>query len=561
LFFFFARFGFGGGAGAGGPPAAVWACLPTQVYQATWWLQDDIFAGTFAGFLFFFIACLHSAGGCSLLYGLIAGMALAYMQYAKETACLLVLPTTAALLVATLRDRRALWKGAAVLLGFLGLHALAGLLFWHQDGSFWSYWAATAAVVQGKATLDRPAYEVLGRCWQRLGHKWLLGYAVLAFPILGAAVFLSRRTPHRLLLALLLGVQLFVWYGATSMTPGDDRYTEQVSVPYVVITVLGLALLVDRASAGRRTRLGLMLAASCGLVIATAAALHRDYQQYRWGRTQSLRTGFDVCRAMAPPNEPMYTFEPGGGKVSYTRRTLYQFAGFEAPAGGFRDWRPGELPTSGWAILSHLDWPLGGDNLPIPANWLLEYEGGTPAGGIPRAWWTHVYRIMPPALAEGKLERVFQWPTDPHIRIVGKGVVYLPGTASEQQERSPVVQVSASSSLVRFQDTTTAAAPLKYGIWVPPGQRELRYNVRVRTVGVARFELGFLCQPVSGDGQSQQLAKLYFWPVTVERGSAELHSTVAVCATGEYVAPLLRIPDAGGPSFEILDAEIQAMRL
>src|SRR5512139_1245989 len=36
------------GPAAGLAAAAVWAVLPTQVYQATLWLQDDVFTGTLA---------------------------------------------------------------------------------------------------------------------------------------------------------------------------------------------------------------------------------------------------------------------------------------------------------------------------------------------------------------------------------------------------------------------------------------------------------------------------------------------------------------------------------
>jgi hypothetical protein len=545
------------GTAAGLAAAAVWACLPAQVYQATLWLQDDVFSGTFAAFLFFFIAALDSRGRRRLLYGLAAGMALAYLQYAKETACLLVVPTAVVLLVAALRDRRALWTGGAVLLGFAGLHALAGLLFWHLNGSFWWYWAEAVAAVQSKASLSVPVPEMLKLFWQRFCQKWLLGYAVVVFPLFAGAAFLSRRAPHRLLLALLLGVQLFVWYGATCLTTGQDRYAQQLSAPYVAISVLGVVLMANRLATGRRRRLFLTSLAACGLVAATAAALRRDRQQFQWGRMQSLRLGFDFYRAMAAPHEPIYTFETPARAASFTRRACYQFAGFESPAGGFRDWHPGETPDSGWAVLSFLESRLGGENLSIPANWLLEYEGGMRPERTRPGLWTRVYHIVPPALAEGKPATLFRWPSDKRIWAVGDGASYTSAQARDL-DSALVVQVSNSLSSIRFQDTTVVGAPLKYGTWVPPGQRELRFSAHVRATGVARFQLGFLRRPVSCDGHPQPPSRLYFMPITVAHSSGELNSTVAACPTGEYVVPILRVWDTTG---EVLDAQLQVMGL
>jgi hypothetical protein len=541
---------------AGVAAAAVWAFLPVQVYQATVWLQDDVFSGTLAGCICFLVLALRSPGRVRLVYAVLSGVALAYLQYAKETALLLLLPTVVALLLAGLRDRRAILTGAGVATGYVGLHLCAGLLFHQLNHGFFWYWGETLAFIHEKAAVERAPSAVLGLLWQRFFEKWLLGYAMVAFPILAGTVFLNRNGPYRILLALLLGVQLFVLYGATRMTTWQDRYTQQVSVPYVVISVLGVALLTDAVVQRKlhwlkfqRTIKAVLFA---GLVIATAAALKPERQQFRYERSLSLKNGFAYWQAMSAAHEPVYTFERRKARASYTRRTLYQFAGFRAPPGSFRDWHEDETPSSGWAILSYLESRYGVDSVSIPSNWLLEYESGLPS------LWTRVYRIVPPALTAGKVEALFSWPADDRARLVAH-----PASAASVDREQPgggpfLVRKPTQNSPIwlRLLDTTQENAPLSGGIWIPPGVREVYLIVHIRTADVLHLEPGLMRVPVSTEGEPQPKQTLYFRPVAVAGPEGYVRLSTAACQTGEYLTPVLRAREPETFAFEVLDARL-----
>src|SRR5207249_1389941 len=86
--------------------AAVYAFLPVDVYFGTIWLQDTLFAGVLTFALLMLIRAADSHTRSRYVHAVFAGLALAYLQYLKETALLLIPVVLIWLIVARPAERK-----------------------------------------------------------------------------------------------------------------------------------------------------------------------------------------------------------------------------------------------------------------------------------------------------------------------------------------------------------------------------------------------------------------------------------------------------------------------
>ena len=112
------------GPAAGLLAAWLWACLPVDVYTATLWLPDNIFATVFAAFLLFLYASERRERARWLL-AFAAGLALGYLEYVKEIAWIFFVPLVLWSACTWWKTRRFDWRIVHVGLGFLVVQVLA----------------------------------------------------------------------------------------------------------------------------------------------------------------------------------------------------------------------------------------------------------------------------------------------------------------------------------------------------------------------------------------------------------------------------------------------------
>ena len=374
------------GRAAGVMGAAVWAALPADAYFATVWLQDCQYMSLLALFMLCMVKaserCRH-AGWVALA----GGLALGYMQYVKESAFLLLFPCFLWALYNTIKSKRIHRHGAILLIGFLIVQAAFGLLFLHLKGDYFAFWRAHYAkfvYVRSSSGFEPLAYwDSVAVIWSRVFEQWILGYAVLLLPVTILATFFNPKGKQRLFIALICASQLLILREAVKWTPGQQRYMLQLSVPFVLITILGLSFVLT-ALPTRFVRL-LNPAVLVGLFIATAAALDPVDQMYGRERAACLRQAFDYLKDNAGEHETIYI----PFKATYLHRALYQLSGFEPFKSGFADLKHAREARAGWVVLSRMARCKNPREFNIADNWLE----------VHRAWnrrdWVRVFKILP----------------------------------------------------------------------------------------------------------------------------------------------------------------------
>ncbi|MBU0638682.1 MAG: glycosyltransferase family 39 protein [Planctomycetota bacterium] len=342
------------GPWAGVLGAWMWACLPADVYTATVCLQDNIFATVYATFLLFLLLSERSERR-RWLWAVAAGLALGYMQYVKEVGWMCFGPLGLWAVYSTWARRRIDWRIVYIFSGFMLVQAAVGYYYWIHDADPLSYWKLTLGrlfSIYGTRTPTYPFPRVFDQAYKYLCKQWVLGYAVVAFPLLAIAALWSKRTPARALILLLLVAQVYIWLEATKWMNWTQRYTLQLSTLFIAITVAGLHALLSRLPErwGRR----LVLVACLSILTATCTALQKDRQQHGRFRGEVIRLAFAYVNANASNDEPIY-FDVNPHVPFYTKRAFEALSGFERFKGGFGKLEDAYEAKSGWVVLSHLE--------------------------------------------------------------------------------------------------------------------------------------------------------------------------------------------------------------
>ena len=544
------------GPAAGLAGAAMWACLPVDVYLATLWLQDNIFSTLLALLLLCLVSLAQALGRSRILIAIVAGMIVGYMQYTKESAVILLGPIAIWSLYKILKSRRLDWSFAHVMGGWVLLHGLMGFLFWKQGGHAW-YWQSTALVVTRSQAHPHPPPQVLHALWTRLFDQWLLGFAAVVLPFMVVLALTNRRLPHRPLLGMMLFIQLFAVYAATRMSMGQDRYMQQLTVLFIVFSVLGWHTLLSRLQ-GRGQRYVTAVAYS-GLVLMTGLALNPERQQHGRSRTESLRRAYTFIQDSATENDKIYLFSrPGRRRAGYTARALYQFNGFKRLKGGFDTIEHAQQASSGWVVTSYLDRRFMEDaGVQISDQWLPMY---TPGGDR----WTRVYKIMSPAARatiHAEDQKLQSFPENKSSVLVsvkgsrngGGGRVISVGETIKVE-----VQDNEPPNWILIGDSRSTI-PEK-GVALSQGPRGgVSLKLRVRTSLPAEIKLGVVAESQNGLAGVPSVTRSYSKRFKVGNEFEDVEYTAQVAQNGPvYILPVIRTYPPAAYQIEIKEFELVA---
>ncbi len=385
------------GPGGGALAAWLWACVPIDAYMATVCLQDNIFATVYAVFLLFLIRS-EQAAKRRWLWALAAGATLGYMQYVKEVGWMMFGPLGLWAVYSTWARRRVDWRVVSIFCGFLLVQVIIGCFYWWAIGDFLFYWRLTLRRlfdVYGTRTPTYPYPQVFHQAYKYLCQQWVLGYAVLAFPVFVVAALWSRRTPARVLLLLLLATQTFIWLEATKWMNWTQRYSLQLSTLFIVFTVAGVQALLSWLP--RRWARGMAVAVGLALLAATAAALRPEWQQHGRFRGEVIRRAYDYVMAAAGEQDTIY-FDISHHVPFYTKRMFETLNGFERIKGGIGTLEEARAAETGWVVVSHLEQghmhrrPDAPDPTP-PPNWIEVFRAENRGGN----YYARVFKILPEA--------------------------------------------------------------------------------------------------------------------------------------------------------------------
>lgn len=341
------------GPGAGLLAAWLWACLPADVYTATVWLPDNIFASV-CMVMIYFLAASEAWPRRQWLAALLAGVALGYLEYVKEAAYVFLLPLLAWGVYPWWRTRRCDWRPVHVLIGFLMVQALASLYFWSQGGHPLVFWEQTfrrySEVMLEQAPLRPfPANVTMGSMY--LFEQWILGYGIVVFPILLIAALLDRSVRLRGRLVLLLALQMYIVLEGWKLGSWTQRYILHATATIIVLSVLGVRALVSRLPPRWERRA--MATLSVALVATSAAAMRPERQQHGRFRADVLRQAHAYLANNAGPEDVIYSDMTR--KMNYASRALELLSGYQPFKGGFQNIDRAYPAKSGWVLLTHLD--------------------------------------------------------------------------------------------------------------------------------------------------------------------------------------------------------------
>ena len=297
---------------------AAWlmAVTPVDVWHATVWLQDGLFAAGLAAAMA--AAAWAVRTGQPRWWGA-TGLALGYLQYAKENASFVLIALAVASAVRAVRARR-LDPGLIWLLaGFALVQGLACVYWWAVFGDPLHYlhaWLGRQTSLEAAAA-PRPFPHNLLRLGLYLTYDQALGLGLLVAA--GFAVRWLRRgaAPARIRHdALLVAVlQLAVLLHILRWGSSTQRYLLQV-VPIVV--ALGAAGLVE-AWPARRPRVRAAILAA--IVATTALGIVIGRRQHGPFRVEVVRRALAALPALAPADTPVYVVM-GSRPTHYTDRTF-----------------------------------------------------------------------------------------------------------------------------------------------------------------------------------------------------------------------------------------------
>ena len=311
-------------AGRRAAVVAAWlaAVLPIDVWQATIWLQDSLYA---AG-----LAAAMAAGAWAVRTGqprwwLITGLCLGYLQYVKESAAILVVVFAVAGLVRSIRarrlDRGTLW----LLLGVAAVQIAATLYWWKAMGDPTYYvraWLGRQADLEAVPAM-KPFPHNLVRLGLYVGYHLALGVGGLVAGAFAVRWLRRGAAPARIRHdALLVGaVQLVLLIHVLRWGASTQRYLLQLTPFVIALGAAGLAEAWPARSPRWRT------VALAAVIATTALGLVVGRPQHGRFRADVARRLYAALPTLAPADTPVYvviTDHPG----HYTDRALALLDGY-----------------------------------------------------------------------------------------------------------------------------------------------------------------------------------------------------------------------------------------
>lgn len=322
---------------------AAWfgAVCPIDVWQATIWLQDGLYAAGLAGAM---AAAAWAERTAQPRWWLLTGALLGYLQFVKESAAIVVIVLLGVAAVRSVRARR-LERGAPWLLaGVAALWVLATAYWWIAVGDPTYYvreWLTRQATVE-EIAVTRPFPHNVVRLGLYLGYHLSLGVGLLIAA--GYGVRWLRRpgddAPVRMrvdaaaiaVLQVLLLLHVLRWGAWT------QRYLLQVTPVVIALGAAGLAQVRFRWQAA--------------LVAATAVGLLVGHPQHGRWRADVVRQAHAALPALAPADTPVYVVL-GARPAHYTDRTLALLDEYRAPR--FHHVADPAMVTRGLLVYCHLE--------------------------------------------------------------------------------------------------------------------------------------------------------------------------------------------------------------
>lgn len=303
---------------------AAWlaAVTPVDVWHATIWLQDDLYAAGLAGAM---AAAAWAVRTERARWWIVCGALLGYLQYVKESAVLVVAVLVLAGLVRSVRARRLERGLVALVAGFAAMQALA-CAYWAiamGDPLYYLHaWLGRQAAVEGEAAA-RPFPGNLVRLGLYLGYHQALGLGLLISAYFGVRWLRRGAAPARMRqdAALVAVVQLALLLHVLRWGAWTQRYLLQLTPFAIALGAAGLvAVWPDRSA---RARLGLYVA----IVASTALGLVIGHPQHGRYRADVVRAAARALPTLAPLDVPVVVVA-GPRPAHYTDRALALLDGY-----------------------------------------------------------------------------------------------------------------------------------------------------------------------------------------------------------------------------------------
>lgn len=326
--------------GRRGAVLAAWlaAVTPVDVWQATIWLQDDLYA---AGLAAAMAALAWGVRTEKLRWWAVAGAIFGYLQYVKESASIVVAVLVIAGVVRSIRARR-VDRPTVALLGGVAVMQIVACTYWAiavGDPLYYvREWLGRQAAVEAEDPM-RPFPHNLVRLGLYLGYHQALGLGLLVAAGFGVRWLRRGDAPARIRhdAALVAIVQLALLLHVLRWGAWTQRYLLQIVPVAIALGAAGLATV----------RVRWQVAA----VAATALGLVLGHPQHGRHRADVVRAAYRALPSLAPADVPVVV-ALGSRPAHYADRALALLDGYRSDR--FRAGDPAAV-TRGLVVYSHLE--------------------------------------------------------------------------------------------------------------------------------------------------------------------------------------------------------------
>lgn len=303
---------------------AAWlaAVSPIEVWNATLWLQDVLFAAGLAGAM---AAIAWGTRTGRVRWWFVAGLVFGYLQYVKESAAILV---TALVIVGAVRSIRArrLDRGTLALLGGVAIMQVLAGVYWAiamGDPSYYvQAWLGRQAEREAIAPLQPFPHNLL-RIGLYVGYHQVYGVGLLVAGYFGVRWLRRGEAPARIRqdVALIAVLQLGLLVHILRWNTWTQRYLMQLSPILIAVGAAG----VTAAWSGLAPRV--RVARRAAIVAATALGLVVGRHQHGRFRADAIRAAHAAISTPALVGEPVYVVR-GTRPAHYTDRALALLDGY-----------------------------------------------------------------------------------------------------------------------------------------------------------------------------------------------------------------------------------------
>lgn len=328
---------------------AAWfgAVCPVEVWQATIWLQDGLYAAGLAGAM---AAAAWAERTAQPRWWLLSGALLGYLQYVKESAAIVVIVLLAIAAVRSLRARRLERSALWLLAGVLAVQVLATAYWWLAVGDPTYYvreWLTRQSTVEDIA-VTRPFPHNVLRLGLYLGYHLALGLGLLVAAYFGVRWLRRGSAPGRVRVdaAVIAVLQLLLLLHVLRWGAWTQRYLLQLTPVVIALGAAGLAEAWPARTPRWRN------AVYAALIATTALGLLIGHPQHGRWRADVVRRAHAALPALAPADTPVYVVL-GPRPAHYTDRTLALLDRYRTPR--FHHVADASMITRGLLVYCHLE--------------------------------------------------------------------------------------------------------------------------------------------------------------------------------------------------------------